>query len=1108
MKLNIKAKSANKELPKVVACVTTEDVEGLIEKCMEAEMFGVDTETTGCDPRVESPVYTAKAFSVQVAIGNVTYFVPTFCIDGVCDFSHLGDHLEYLTRQTEQKAVYSNAAYDFHVLANLGHKVNYGSLRGDTQVMSFTLNSGVQRHGLKELAKRLLGADTAEFKDTFSVPKLKKNGQPGKAMRLPDLIEVVQTSAGYILDDLYEPKVAKFRAKLAGTEAAARKVWLASDKTVSLCAIELIIGYASLDPIYSLRCYHKLREKLEAKSWADGKSMMDYYDRFERPLTVTLWRMTRRGMALDKAKLEAAKEQCTKDITAYLTEFNRLAVKAGASVDRMASFNVASGKDIAWLFTDVVGVKAVSKRRKNGTTSDSWDSKSLTTLKRNKKAAPLVEKLLAYRNAAKIMSTYIDPLLAAHAKYKGHVHTNFRQTGTATGRLSSATPNLQNIPAAGRKDPYDIRSCFIASEDPDSDLVIGDIDQAQVEARLTAHFSQDPTMLDAIRRDLDLHSLTATKAIPAVREFVGTRTIDAKVLKEVKENFPEQRQQCKVVNFSVIYGTHEKGLSETLECSEDFARELITGFFNTYPGVKSSMRKTQEFARQHGYVRSLLRRYVYCTSAQSNDRKERSRGERQAFNYKIQGCLPHYMPVMTTAGYIPIGELSESAVGLVQPSGETTTDFVVRETGVKEVYRVTTTGSTIEASGQHRFMVSDGTKFEWYRLDELRPGMFIMEYRGDWAVDQSTQDSYPKACQALGIIKARSVSKAAERCRWDDIVARGGEGMIKLYKEASSVYTAHAERLAGLGLTSHTAVPGFLAYADDESVAAYLSGLFSVGGRVMPGQGIRLTLLTYQSACKVQWLLRRLGVLSRVEWAPKSASYTVRVDGEGIAPFHAKIRLTHDGKESDVTAIAKFPRATRVRFTNTPMPRDAVRNVHRIVVSDPTWEGLRTRDRVECELRRKFSKGIATQESVRKSLGTCSGKEAGQLLDTMRRMRWVEVTSIHLVGPMRTLDITIHGSDKGYVASGLVNHNSDADMMKIAMVAIDRDKRLRKLGVGLRLQVHDELVFSVPEKNKMKAKEIIDDYVSRPMEHCGFKSLTVETPAETDFGKDWASAKG
>lgn len=911
-------KRAPKKACEVKICLTRAEVDAAVEHALTAAVVGIDTETTGCNPAKESPVYKATAFSVQISVDNVSYFIPTFNAEGVADFRSLIEELRPLICKASGNVVMHGAKYDMHVFENAGLRPHRRALLADTLAMSYTHNGSYERHGLKECVKRWFGDDTVEFKPTFKVPKLKKNGEPGKATRMPDLLEVITSKQKYLQDIFFE-RVRPFREKIAGARKAALRLWLACKGKISKLGAELIISYAALDPVYTARLYEVLKEKMQAKSWANGKNLFEYFNLVEVPYTTVLYRMERRGVPLSKKNLLLAKEKAESKIAAALKLFNKLAVKAGAPVERMEKFNTKSGKDIAWLFKEVIGVKGQTKRRKNGTESESWDEKTLEKLKTSKKAKPLVEALLEFRAAAKILSTYIIPFLRFHKEYKGRVHTTFKQTGTKTARLScisgdtsvrtrqgmmpargivagdevwthrgrwrrvlraftkgyehmydvrlcngqvltctadhrllnqsgewvrlgdiadgyfknlgrfeeecrtgagdvsvgrvpdhaagggevgdllhkrivhheqvhvfereegalgsevlqvqgrrqephegevrqeasqldrrggrrvrlldlsvageaavrssrgddestrsevhayglvrashrrkseeqrlgqsgplhalrasshpssggeeasrgveieeilpvgvhevfdftvdedhsyesagvmshnSSSPNLQNVPRLEEgvdADDVGIRHCFVPSEKPKSKLRIGAIDQAQIEARLTAHFTQDEAFLEAIHKGWDLHALTASKAYANVREFVGVQDITPELLDAVKANFKKERQDAKVVNFSTIYGIGAKGLAENIGCKEREAQDLLDGFFAGYPGVKRSMKKTQQFAAEKGYVRSMLRRYVYCKDAQSSVPSIRARGFRQAFNFLIQG---------------------------------------------------------------------------------------------------------------------------------------------------------------------------------------------------------------------------------------------------------------------------------------------------------------------------------------------------------------------------------------------------------------------------------------------------------------------------------------
>ena len=635
MLLRIKKKAAKKAPYEVRIALTKQEVRAAVAECLAHDVVGLDTETTGCNPLKESPCIIAKAFSVQIAYKNIAYFIPTFHIDGVCDFRDLVDELAPLWKKASKKIVAHNYKYDAHVMENAGLRPHSKSLLGDTQVMSFTHNSGQQFHGLKECVKRWFKEDTVEFKPTFRVPKLKKNGEPGKAFRDVDFYEAISNPPKYV-KELYLERVLPFREKLSGGQEAAKKLWLACGKKISRTAAELIISYASLDPIYTVKLYELLKEKLLAIKWANGKSLFHYFELIEVPYTMTLYRVERRGIRISKEKLLIAEKKCEADIIRTMAEFNRLCVKAGASTERMAKFNPKSGKDIAWLFKEVLGVKAKTKRRANGSESESWDDKTMEALLLNKKARPIVLMLQEYRVAVKILGTYIKPFLHQYATYKGFLHTTLKQAATRTARLSSSNPNLQNAPKDSN-DPYALRKCFVASEDENSYLVMGDIDLAQVEARMCAHITQDPSLLKAVRAGWDLHALTATKAFSTVREFVGAQEITAELLAEVKKKFPLERDRAKVVFFGALYGQGAPAFAAMFGVSVHEAQEFLDNFFNGYSGIKAAMKKIQLSAREKGYIRTYLRRYCYVPESQSHVRGIQLSGDRKAYNYCLQG---------------------------------------------------------------------------------------------------------------------------------------------------------------------------------------------------------------------------------------------------------------------------------------------------------------------------------------------------------------------------------------------------------------------------------------------------------------------------------------
>jgi DNA polymerase-1 len=226
---------------------------------------------------------------------------------------------------------------------------------------------------------------------------------------------------------------------------------------------------------------------------------------------------------------------------------------------------------------------------------------------------PVIEKVLEYRELHKLLSTYLDPLLQLALKSgSGRIHTSYVQTGTATGRLSSKNPNLQNIPT---RTPLGarIREAFVAG--PGKKLI--GIDYSQIELRLLAHFSQDPTLVDAFKHDKDIHLSTAIALFG-------------------EEEAPKKRAVAKTVNFGLLYGMGQKKLSDTLGIPTKEAREIITRYFETFPTVKSYFASIVERSKEQGYVETLLGRRRYFDYAKATPMMKAA-FERESVNTVFQG---------------------------------------------------------------------------------------------------------------------------------------------------------------------------------------------------------------------------------------------------------------------------------------------------------------------------------------------------------------------------------------------------------------------------------------------------------------------------------------
>ena len=360
--------------------------------------------------------------------------------------------------------------------------------------------------------------------------------------------------------------------------------------------LDKITNYAAEDADITLR----LREVLEPQIEEMGLKEL-FYD-VEMPLVRVLAMMERTGVLID----DFALAQSSGVMTAEMQRIERnIREISGANI------NLSSPKQVGELLFDVL--KISDKARKTSKGQYVTDEETLEALRSKH---PVVGEILEYRGVKKLLSTYIDALPKLINGRTGRVHTSFNQTVTATGRLSSSNPNLQNIPIRDEQGK-EIRKAFIASED----RVFMSADYSQVELRLMAHLSQDKNMLAAFNADHDIHAATAANIYKVPIEEVTS----------------DMRRKAKTANFGIIYGISIFGLSERLGVSRAEAKELIDGYFMSFPGVKDYIDTTIENARRDGYVETLLHRRRYLPDINSRNANVRGYAERNAVNAPIQG---------------------------------------------------------------------------------------------------------------------------------------------------------------------------------------------------------------------------------------------------------------------------------------------------------------------------------------------------------------------------------------------------------------------------------------------------------------------------------------
>lgn len=345
----------------------------------------------------------------------------------------------------------------------------------------------------------------------------------------------------------------------------------------------------------------KLKAILEKEMVKDGEKQL--FDEVEMPLVPVLAYMERNGVRIDPQALKQTSEHFTARMKQIEQEVFQLAGE---------SFNIASPKQVGELLFDKLKLSDKAKKTK----SKAQYITSEEVLESLKAKHPVVQKILDYRGLRKLLSTYIDALPTLVNPRTGRIHTSFNQTITATGRLSSSNPNLQNIPVRN-EDGKEIRKAFI----PDDGCLFFSADYSQIELRIMAHLSGDPHMIEAFRHGEDIHAATAAKIYK----------------KPIEEVTREERSKAKTANFGIIYGISAFGLAERMGVDRKEAKELIEEYFRTYPHVKEYMDKSIEVARQKGYIETIMHRKRYLPDILSHNSVVRGYAERNAINAPIQG---------------------------------------------------------------------------------------------------------------------------------------------------------------------------------------------------------------------------------------------------------------------------------------------------------------------------------------------------------------------------------------------------------------------------------------------------------------------------------------
>ncbi len=366
----------------------------------------------------------------------------------------------------------------------------------------------------------------------------------------------------------------------------------------------LICDYACEDADVTLKLKHILEKELKKQG------VEELFYTVEMPLVRVLATMERNGARVDTEALKETSRHFTERMLQLEDEIHALAG---------VPFNIASPKQVGEVLFERMKIMDKPKKTKTGqyvTTEE--------VLEGLRSRHPIVEKILAHRGLKKLIGTYVEPLPALINPRTGHIHTSFNQTVTATGRLSSSNPNLQNIPVRD-DDGKEIRKAFI----PDEGCLFFSADYSQIELRIMAHLSGDKNLIEAFLEGEDIHAATAAKVFK-------------KPLGEVTR---EERSKAKTANFGIIYGISVFGLAERMGVSRGEAKELIDNYFLTYPDVQRYMDESIKRAREKGYVETLFHRKRYLPDINSHNANVRGYAERNAINAPIQGSAADIIKV-------------------------------------------------------------------------------------------------------------------------------------------------------------------------------------------------------------------------------------------------------------------------------------------------------------------------------------------------------------------------------------------------------------------------------------------------------------------------------
>ncbi|MFA5021176.1 MAG: DNA polymerase I, partial [Patescibacteria group bacterium] len=1049
--------------------LTAENLEKFLSDLKKQPEFCFDTETTGLDP------FQDKLLGISFCwqTGEASY-LPV----GLINKKIKKDLLDIFSNEKIKK-IGHNLKFDGEVL-NTYFGENSSPLRParNATPASNALRSNAGWHNVAGGRGRLEGVVSGLYFDTMVASYLLN---PGHRQHGLDTLAFVEF--GYQMQPI-EELIGQGKSKISLAEVPLEKVsW-----------------YSGEDADLTFRLYQKFAPELAKEN------LNSLFETLEMPLVEVLAAIEKNGVKIDGRLL--------KDLSA---EFEKRIKTIEKKTWKLAGtdFNLASPKQLKEVLFDKLKIDGhgLAKTKTGISTGASELEKLAGWLRENKESKDkieIIDLLMEFRELSKLKSTYLDALPTLISPLDGRVHTSFNQTVTATGRLSSSEPNLQNIPIR-TETGGPIRRAFIA--EPGFKIIKADY--SQIELRIIASLANDRAMLKIFNSGGDIHTQTA--AIIHGLE-------PSEVTKEI-------RRTAKEINFGVLYGMGAWGLSSRTGLSNAEAQKFIYKYFDTFKEVKKWLDETVEIARDKGYVETLYGRRRYLPEINSSISQVKSSAERMAVNMPIQGCLPKHVKILTSGGYISIGELysNKNKPKLVW-DGEKWQKYKVLNRGRAQLAQISfSNGQTLDCDIRHEILCLNDEGYFWKKFSELHKNdkvcfsfPTIKEFKDK---QKLIKYSYSKNRQTFNI---KSVDDnfwywlgyyygdghftrrfATRATRYDLAYTFGSHEEIKL-KICEDYFTS-----IGLNPRIRKLPP-----STKKAKHKWELVITSIGfGKFLEHIGVKSN-----ENAKNKRLLSRIfqeTKLNRIAFIKGffAADGCLGKTRKYMPNFHLcqkeiledlQLLLKTLGIESSLLGPYICKEKVSYRL-------DMLRNSFQKII---LGENIKLSYRTACiaprflmdEIIRKYPK------LTRKNLDSRSDyvlynrwKNGGhstihQIFDILKRndlrietpiYSWFSIKNIKIKNQKETTyTLSVENSHK-FDSEGVISKNTAADLIKLAMIAIQQELPRVSPKTRMILQVHDELVFEAPAKDVKKVAKFIADKMSSVMK------LRAPIEVEVSSGDNW-----